>query len=144
MLRLHMPMHVFPPGKTLVNPPAAPAAPAAEDMQVLRYQFNQTCEHLVPCKHRSLCYGVQLPVLALPHACHLLQASWPPLPSPADGAHWDDLDVDEGSGQGLGGGSVRVATVLLYLSGQAMYGCRAHSWPREKQRLQLLVQYFGA
>ncbi|PRW61425.1 Prolyl 4-hydroxylase subunit alpha-1 [Chlorella sorokiniana] len=32
------------------------------------------------------------------------------------GAHWDDLDVDEGGQQGLGGGSVRVATVLLYLS----------------------------
>lgn len=46
----------------------------AEDMQVLRYQFNQT-------------YG----------------------------AHWDDLDLDENP-EGLGGGSVRVATVLIYLA----------------------------
>lgn len=61
----------------------------AEDMQVLRYQFNQT-------------YG----------------------------AHWDDLDVDEGSGQGLGGGSVRVATVLLYLSDVASGGETA--FPRSK------------
>lgn len=46
----------------------------AEDMQVLRYQFNQT-------------YG----------------------------AHWDDLDENENP-EGLGGGSVRVVTVLIYLS----------------------------
>ncbi|KAI3432297.1 hypothetical protein D9Q98_003857 [Chlorella vulgaris] len=46
----------------------------AEDMQVLKYQNNQT-------------YG----------------------------AHWDDLDLDENPA-GLGGGSVRVATVMLYLS----------------------------
>jgi hypothetical protein len=32
------------------------------------------------------------------------------------GAHWDDLDLDENPA-GLGGGSVRVATVMLYLSG---------------------------
>lgn len=40
----------------------------------------------------------------------------------ADGAHWDDLDLDEAQGQGLGGGSVRVATVLLYLSGRGVQG----------------------
>lgn len=33
------------------------------------------------------------------------------------GAHWDDLDLDENPA-GLGGGSVRVATVMLYLSGE--------------------------
>ena len=50
-----------------------------EDMQVLRYQNNQSYE-----------------------------------------AHWDDLDPTEGevAKQGLGGGSVRVATVLMFLSGE--------------------------
>ena len=37
------------------------------------------------------------------------------------GAHWDDLDLNE-SKEGLGGGSVRVATVMLYLSGEWSHG----------------------
>ncbi|PSC73401.1 putative trehalase [Micractinium conductrix] len=73
----------------------------AEDMQVLRYQNNQT-------------YG----------------------------AHWDDLDESE-SPAGLGGGSVRVATVLIYLSDAEEGGETAfpHSRWLDKQKQAEAVEF---
>jgi len=60
-----------------------------------------------PAWHRSACplSCLHTPATPCPLFCALQY-----------GAHWDDLDLDENP-EGLGGGSVRVATILMYLTG---------------------------
>jgi hypothetical protein len=135
----------------------------AEDMQVLKYQNNQTVstppgqaaklsatetplpdchvpeptQHSMPLwlhfgKHPLLegpRHGCLALVLAPP--CRYTRYTFRPASHPASlqyGAHWDDLDLDENP-EGLGGGSVRVVTVLIYLSGERRAACSRGGLP---------------
>ena len=107
----------------------------AEDMQVLKYQFNQTVRvcvggvlwavrcrigvgSLTASQRRHVAPGGMTPAGLISRLC-LPSSNVVILLLPPEvqyGAHWDDLDLNENP-EGLGGGSVRVATLLIYLTG---------------------------